>query len=154
MDEDSQRANAVLRVRLRAAIARASDEQLEGFRPRILGERLNKTRLEQSQVRNLENLAYTTDKISDITDLLKKLIGRDSRGTRWAQDNIGPELITALEALRAEADHIVDEIRDQLGGKVGGKVDPDLPRRVHLELCREFVKHLTAEFLYRKRGET
>lgn len=150
MDAASQRANAVLRVRLRAAIARASDEQLENFRPRILAERLSKTRLEQSQIRNLENLAYTTDKISDITDLLKKLTGRDSRGSRWAQDNIGPELITALEALRAEADNIVDELRDQVSGKLGGEIDPDLPRQVHLELCREFIKHLTAEFMYRK----
>lgn len=151
MDEGTQRSNAVLRVRLRAAIARASDEQLDNFRPRILAERLSKTRLKQSQVRNLENLAYTTDKISDITDLLKKLIGRDSKGTGWAQDNIGPELVTALDALRAEADRIVADIPEKIKSEVGP--DLDRSRRVHLELCREFIKHLTAEFMYRKPEE-
>lgn len=154
MDEATQRSNTVLRVRLRAAIARASDEQLEGFRPRILAERLSRTKIDLSQIRNLENLAYTTPKISDITDLLKKLIGRDSQGVRWAKENIGRELIEALQALRPQADSIVDEIRDELLSKLNLDIDPDLPRQVQLDLCREFIKHLTAEFLYRKRGET
>jgi len=140
---------ALLRVALRASIARASDEQLEDARPRVLAERLAKTELDNSQIRNLENLAYTTDKISDITDLLKKLIGRDTRGRRWAKDNVGQEVIGALEALRTEADRIVGELRE----RYGGAVDADLPRRVHLDLCREFVKHLTAEFMLRKRED-
>lgn len=146
-NEPYKRDHALLRVALRGAIARASDEQLEQSRPRLLAERLAKTRLDNAQIRNLENLAYTTDKVSDITDLLKKLIGRDSRGRGWANDNLGEEVIAALVALRAEADQIVKNIPDQLRGAV----DDDLPRRVHLDLCREFVKHLTAAFMYHKR---
>ncbi len=144
--EQQNRDRALLRVALRAAIARASDEQLEDAHPRLLAERLVKTDLDNSQMRNLENLAYTTSKISDITDLLKKLIGRDTRARRWAKDKVGEEVIAALESLRAEADKIVKDERE----RYGGVIDTDLPRRVHLELCREFVKHLTAEFLYRK----
>ena len=147
MSEGIQRERALLRVALRAAIARASDKQLEESRTRPLAERLAKTRLDNAQIRNLENLAYTTDKVSDITDLLKKLIGRDSRGRGWANENVGRDVIAALEVLRAEADQIVKDIPDPLRGVV----DADLPRRVHLDLCREFVKHLTAEFMYRKR---
>jgi hypothetical protein len=146
-DETQKRQQALLRVALRSAVARASDEQLEQARPRLLAERLVKTRLDNAQIRNLENLAYTTDKVSDITDLLKKLIGRDTRRRGWANDNVGRDVIETLEALRAEADRIVKNIPDQFRGAV----DPDLPRRVHLDLCREFVKHLTAEFMYRKR---
>jgi hypothetical protein len=114
-----------------------------------LAQRLVKTKLDNSQIRNLENLAYTTDKISDITDLLKKLIGRDSRGRGWASENTGQEVIAALEGLRPEADKIVRNIPDHMRGAI----DADLPRRVHLELCREFVKHLTAEFMYNKPKE-
>lgn len=127
---------------LRAEIARVSDEQVTEGRPRHLASRLTQTELDKSQIRNLENLAYTTDKISDITDLLKKLIGRDTRGKRWAKDNIGLEVIGALESLRGEADKIA-----------ANQLDADLPRRVHLELCREFVKHLAAEFIYQKKGD-
>jgi hypothetical protein len=127
---------------LRAQIARVSDEQVHEGRPRHLARKLTQTELDKSQIRNLENLAYTTDKISDITDLLKKLIGRDTRGRRWAKDGIGQEIIGALEGLRGEADTIA-----------ANQLDADLPRRVHLELCREFVKHLAAEFIYQKKGE-
>jgi len=144
---DEQR--QLLRVALRAAIARASDEQLEEARPRQLAEQLAKTDLDKSQIRNLENLAYTTDKISDITDLLKKQIGRDTKGQRWAKDGVGVEIIGALEALRGAADAIVKETRES--ERYSDVIDADLPRRVHLELCREFVKHLAAEFMYRKR---
>lgn len=146
-NETHKRDHALLRVALRGAIARASDEQLEQSRPRLLAERLAKTKLDNSQIRNLENLAYTTDKVSDIMDLLKKLVGRDSRGRGWASDNLGQEVIAALAALRAEADQIVKNIPDRLRGAI----DDDLPRRVHLDLCREFVKHLTAAFMYHKR---
>jgi hypothetical protein len=139
------REQALLRVTLRGAIARASDEQLEQTSIKYLAQQLATTGLDPSQVRNLENLAYTTDKVSDITDLLKKLVGRDGQRKKWANDNVGQELIAALEALRVEADKIVTNIPDQLRGAV----DADLPRRVHLELCREFVKHLAAEFLYK-----
>jgi hypothetical protein len=143
------RDTALLRVTLRGAIARASDEQLEQTGIKYLAERLVSVGLDIAQIRNLENLAYTTDKVSDITDLIKKLIGRDTRGRKWASDNIGQEVLAALEALRAEADTIVKNIPD----KFRGVVDSDLPRRVHLELCREFVKHLTAEFLYKYKGK-
>jgi len=144
-DEQQQ---ALLRVALRAAIAQASDKQLEESRPRLLAERLARTRLDNSQVRNLENLAYTTDKVSDITDLLKKQIGRDGKAQRWASDDVGQEVIAALDGLRAEADQIVKDLSERFRDVM----DADLSRRVHLELCREFVKHLAAEFMYRKRG--
>jgi hypothetical protein len=142
-----ERQKVLLRVELRAAIACASDEQAEQSRPRLLAERLTNTDLDKSQIRNLENLAYTTNKVSDITDLLKKLIGRDSKERRWAKENAGQDVIAALEALRADADRIVKGISEH----AQGEIDPDLARRVHLELCREFIKHLAAEFMFHKR---
>ncbi|MBI3013675.1 MAG: hypothetical protein HYY65_01115 [Candidatus Tectomicrobia bacterium] len=137
---------ALLRVAVRAAIARASDQQLEDARPRILAERLTKTSLRNAQIRSLENLAYTTDKVSDITDFLKKQIGRDARSHGWAKESVGREVIAVLESLRQKADEIVNDERAH-----AADLDADLPRRVHLDLCREFVKHLAAEFMYRKR---
>ncbi len=150
MNTDTKRhEQTLLRVALRNAIAQASDEQLEQDQFQQLAQRLANTKLDNSQFRNLENLAYTTDKISDITDLLKKLTGRDSRGRGWASENLGQQVIFALVDLRKKADDIVKNIPDHMRGAI----DADLPRRVHLELCRELVKHLTAEFMYKKPKE-
>lgn len=149
-EQDKEQRRARLRVYLRAQVARVSDEQVtnDPSRPHELAQRMtgSSSKLETSQIRNVENLAYTTDKVSDITDLIKKSVGRDSRSRGWAKDQLGQDTIAALEALRADANRIVGDVPPEL--KV--VADDDLPRRVHLELCREFVKHLTAEFLYRK----
>ena len=153
--QKQRRDRALLRVALRGAIAQASDamieigeEPLAISHPKNLAGRLVKApKIDSSQVRNLENLAYTTGKVSDITDLLKRLIGRDSRSQRWAHGNVGGDVLVALEALRAKANQIVRTIPEQFRGEI----DPDLSRRIHLELCREFVKHLAAEFMYQKK---
>jgi hypothetical protein len=65
-----------LRVALEHAIARKSDEYDQ--RVREYADRLTGTKLDKTQVRGLETLASTTDKVSDITDWLKLRVGRDS----------------------------------------------------------------------------
>ncbi len=136
-----------LRVVLDRAIARASDgydRHAQDYAGQLIGTKLDKT-----QVRGLEVLASTTDKVSDITDWLKLRVGRDSKGEGWAKDGIGRDLVTVLENLRNDAKTIVAELsRTYI-------VDPDLERQVHLRLCREFLRHLAAHFEYLKveRGE-
>jgi hypothetical protein len=114
-----------------------------------LAEKLAMTKLKTSQIRNLENLAYSTDKISDITDLLKKLIGRDTHSQRWAQNNLGQEVVKALEGLRAQA----TQIEKNLPGDLKDMNDTDLVRRIHLALCREYARHLAAHFFYLRRDK-
>lgn len=126
------RADARLRLRLRQEIARASDgyyQKAEG-----LARRMKDEELKTAQVRNLENVAYTTDKVSDILDLVKKQIGRG----QWPLD-LGQDLLDALSERQAEARRIARDIDAK---------DIDLPRRIHLLLCREYVKHVAAHFIY------
>ena len=142
-----------LRVALERAIARKSDDYDQSARR--YADQLVGTKLDKTQIRGLETLASTTDKVSDITDWLKLRIGRDSGRDRWAQEGIGRDLVNELEGLRRDAKEIVDKLR--VGeGRVGEgnasayPVDPDLERQVHLRLCREFLKHLAAHFEYLK----
>jgi hypothetical protein len=140
----------LLEAFLRAEIARASDEQMDEEQelekqPRYLAQELVKAKLKSSQIRNVENLAYTTNKFSDISDLLKKLIGRAKNNVGWAQGNIGSKIITALEKLRPKANEIAQKAHE----RYPDAIDIDLPRQIHLKLCCEFVKHLAAEFMYR-----
>src|ERR1700687_2809848 len=64
----------LLRLACRAAIAEASDAQLENPQATQLAGRLARTGVKTAQVRNLENLAFTTDKVSDLLDFLKKQV--------------------------------------------------------------------------------
>jgi hypothetical protein len=137
-----------LRVALERAIARKSDEYDQSARR--YADQLVGTKLDKTQIRGLETLASTTDKVSDITDWLKLRVGRDSGRDRWAKEGIGRDLVNELEGLRNDARRIVDELRAGEGTAFAYPVDPDLERQVHLRLCREFLKHLAAHFEYLK----
>lgn len=141
----AERQRALLEAAVRAAIARASDEKLGRQEHESLAERMSRL-VETAQVRGLENVAFTTDKVSDITDLIKRSVGRDRKRQGWAKENLGSDLLKALKELRTEAERIVDDLPDALSAAK----DSDLPRRVHLELCRELVKHLAGDYLFRK----
>jgi len=137
-----------LRVALERAIARKSDEYDQSARR--YADQLVGTKLDKTQIRGLETLASTTDKVSDITDWLKLRVGRDSKREGWAKEGIGRDLVNELEGLRNDAKRIVDELRAGEGTAFAYPVDPDLERQVHLRLCREFLKHLAAHFEYLK----
>ena len=138
---------ALRQVKQKAAIARISDSLFWGensnFQPRQIGEKLASNNINISQVRSLENIAFTTLKISDILDFLKRQVGRDTRKANWARENIGMQLIKELENLRSPANEVANSLSADASPAVAG----DLPRQVHLELCREYIKHLSAEYL-------
>lgn len=144
--ETIERQHQGLLAELRFQVAKASDDERVAGSARQLAGRLAqipREKLDLAQVRNLESLAYSTDKVSDLTDLLKKRIGRDSRGERWAHDGVGQALIKELEGLRERANKIADALK-----KYDLAYDNDLARRIHLLLCREHIRHLVANFEY------
>lgn len=140
------------RVKLNKLIARKSDgyvKRAEDYASRI---DVNKT-----QVRGLANVAYTTDKISDITNWLKLRVGRAGGGKGWAKERIGHDLIQVLDKLRDDADDVVKNMQSSIDSglpsrQTGPDADVDIVRQVHLQLCREFLKHLATHFEYRKAG--
>jgi hypothetical protein len=123
-------------------VARVSD----GYdkRAQEYASRLTGTKLDKTQVRGLESLTCTTDKVSDITDWLKLRVGRDSGRDRWAKEGIGRDLLAELEGLRNDAQKIVTALSRTYS------LDEDQERQVHLRLCREFLKHLAVHFEYLK----
>jgi hypothetical protein len=129
-----------LRVALSQAIAGKSDEY--DRRAQEYASRLTGTKLDKTQVRGLESLACTTDKVSDITDWLKLRVGRDSGRERWAKDGVGRDLFAELDGLRNDAQKIAAALSRTYS------LDADQERQVHLRLCREFLKHLAAHFEY------
>lgn len=128
---------AVWRMKLRRCIANLSDRYYS--QADSLAREMVDARIRAAQVRSLESVAYGTEKVSDVLDLVKTRIGRDKR---WR--GVGEELLSSLSRLRGDADRVARDV---------GPGEDDLPRQVHLKLCREFLKHVAAHFTYLKGQE-
>lgn len=134
------------RIAARKEIAIKSDDYFESAQH--LADLAAGAKLRTAQVRNLETLAYSTDKISDLLDAIKKQIGRSGNDQRWRYMDLGESLLNALGGLRDDADMIC--------GAIGERYAPlpqDFQRQVHLELCREYLKHFAAHYLYSRPAE-
>jgi hypothetical protein len=140
MTKIGNRAQTVIQnVRLKQLVAQASDKYDSDAG--AYAEQLVRTKkVDNTQVRGLETIAYTTDKVSDVADWLKIRVGRDNRQEGWACGGVGRDFLNALTALRKDAARIASELEGE----------PDLERQVHLLLIREYVKHLAAHFEYLK----
>ena len=134
---------AMARLAIRRAVAQESDILFE--RASGPAEKLQGAGLDKGQIRNLENIAYSTDRLSDIYDFLKKQMGRSGKlGEQWRHDGVGQELLSTLMGLRKSASTIVKGVPQEYSQGVG----EDTERQVHLMLCREYLKHVAAHYLY------
>lgn len=137
----TQRLESVKRSQWRMKLQQAIAEKSDGYYPKAKGlaEKLARQDVKLAQIRSLENLAYSTEKVSDILDLVKTKIGRGKLPA-----SLGEELLTGLDGLRVDARRLAQTVRPD---------DEDLPRQTHVRLCREFLKHLAAHFSYLKRED-
>lgn len=96
----------------------------------------------KSQIRNLETLANSTLKVSDVLDYIKKQVGRDNLNSpAWTLNAFGRDLLAFLE----------DELGKQAGG-LAGRDQPSERQRVHLQLIQQFVKQLSAQYEFSRKG--
>ena len=130
------------RVAINNAIVTRSDAYL--LKAETIAAEMVEANLKNAQIKGLQTLAYTTDKVSDVVDWIKIRVGRDERRSGWAKDSIGPELLRTLyHELREDANKIVEE----LGEKRGLPEDPQ--RQIHLRLIREYLTHVSAHFEFK-----
>lgn len=97
------------------------------------------TRLTKSGLRGLESLAWSTDSVGDILDYIRMRVGRGTWST-------GATLAAVLEELRN------DKAVEAFFQSQPDKADETQHRLLHLDLCREFIKHLVAHFELEKSG--
>ena len=151
LPQDQQKTHA--RLRIEQAIWQKSDsyfeslfdEKAENSPAKKLRAAFSDTEKGTTQVRNLENIAYTTGKLSDIYDFLKRQMGRPGKlGEQWRNDNVGQDLLTELSGLQKDAQEIKDEVKKKFPLGVGD----DTARQIHLRLCQEYIKHVAAHFQY------
>lgn len=87
--------------------------------------------LNDTQIRNLQNVVNSTTRFSEIMNYVKAQTGRHKE---W--EHLGPEIVKSL-----------DKIDEYAGKIVGAEQDRG---EVRLKLSRLWVKIVVAEFLYRE----
>jgi hypothetical protein len=90
-----------------------------------------------SQVRNLQQIAVSVRRLSDVEDFVKNQMGKKTGGAPWRQ--VGEDILTQLAQLRTEANRIsTDEAQRLL---------------LRAYLARGWVKAVVGAYLYAKARE-
>ena len=108
----------------------------EAFGPEAFGPR------HRSQMTNLESIANSTLKVTDVLDYIKKQVARDDRHQTWRKNNFGKQLKDYIEqSLRARRQEICGKLESVEENSSEGQ-------RIYLSLVREFVSQLVVHYEY------
>ncbi len=154
---DKERPGQLLRYAIRFRVNQVSDspDMHQAVQARAMS-LVQASKLDMAQIRKLENIAYSAEKVSDITDYLKQQIGRSNRDEKWRYNNVGEEILTDWLAVEADERSIqiqkqVKQIAAELLADYGEVIDKmELERQLRLLLYREYIRHMTAHYLYKK----
>ena len=96
----------------------------------------------RSQMTNLENIANSTLKVTDVLDYIKKQVARDDRHQTWRKNKFGERLKDYIEqSLRSQ--------RREICGKLGSvEENSSEGQRIYLSLIRAFVSQLVVHYEY------
>ena len=98
----------------------------------------------KAQMKNLENIANSALKVSDVLNYIKRQTGKAKKNTQWKKDNFGSDLLDQIETK-------LKKDRDLISKKL--KITSDeIMLDIYLNLIREFIKQLVIHYEY-KTGE-
>ena len=132
-------------MKITKEIAQVTDRDDFYTRAKELGEAASKAfdSRHRSQMTNLENIANSTLKVTDVLDYIKKQVARADKGKMWRKDNFGIRLKDYIEqSLRARQRDICAILEDIEENSSEGQ-------RIYLDLIREFVRQLVVHYEYR-----
>lgn len=96
----------------------------------------------RSQMTNLENIANSTLKVTDVLDYIKKQVARANKDKTWRKNNFGTLVKEHIEQNLRTLRH---EICRRLEGIEETSLDG---QRIYLDLIREFVRQLVVHYEY------
>lgn len=97
----------------------------------------------RNQMTDLENIANSTLKVTDVLDYIKKQVARSEKRKVWRKDNFGIQLKDFIEEnLRSQRGKICAILENVEENSVEGQ-------RIYLNLIREFVHQLVVHYEYR-----
>ena len=96
----------------------------------------------RSQMTNLENIANSTLKVTNVLDYIKKQVAKDGRRQTWRKNNFGERLKDYIEqSLRARRREICGKLESVEENTSEGQ-------RIYLSLIRAFVSQLVVHYEY------
>ena len=110
---------------------------------RLMGDLSSELFSNKSQMKKLQNIAFSCNKTVDILDYIKNQTGKDEKKNNWAQKDYGKKLIENLTALARRRDQLVKQLEEK-----NYVVEPGEKQKIYLSLCREFIRHMVAQYLY------
>ncbi len=134
--------SATLDLKLIEAADRYLDEDTQLAAFQVTGEKLfaefgaNDGRV-STQVRNLQQIAVSVRRLSDVEDFVKNQMGKKSGSDAWRK--VGDDILTQLAKLRAEANRIATDEGQRL--------------LLRAYLARGWVKAVVGAYLYAKAHE-
>jgi hypothetical protein len=139
-------ASQIAEIAIRKSIALKADDYYE--QAKNLGEIAYRGFGEnkKSQIRSLESIANSALVVADILDFIKRQTGRSAADKQWRLEDFGRKLLKDIdESLRKNAQEIADDITKSITDHQMTDADQ---RRIHVLLSREFIRHLSAHYLY------
>jgi hypothetical protein len=112
---------------------------------------------QRTQMHNLEQAALRARTLGDLLNFIKGQAGRDGDiGDDWRSRDFAKRLHDMLwDELRGQAETHAERIFNALEKPIkealetDGYEEKDLKRRLRLAYARAYVRHLTAEYMYR-----
>jgi len=105
-----------------------------------------KQSLQESQIRNVINVAGESESIAVVTNFIRYQIGRSNRGQQWQYNGFGLRVIEDIEA------GVVAKAARDAAAKAASKIkdaDQDaLYRQAHLKLTRHYLGYLNRAFIF------
>ena len=96
----------------------------------------------RNQMTNLENIANSTLKVTDVLDYIKKQVARSNKNETWRKHNFGKRVKEHIEQ------NLCTQRRD-ICRELEGIEETSLEgQRIYLNLIREFVRQLVVHYEY------
>lgn len=95
----------------------------------------------RAQITNLENIASSTWKFSDVLDYIKRQIARSDKSQRWRFNNFG-------NRLKEQIENEISEKRDEICKDLNIDENPAVAQQVYLALIREFIHQVAVHYEY------
>jgi len=133
--------NAQQRLKLMREVAVQADQFYEDAQH--FGRTAVQSDLKKHQLKNLESIADTALKVSDVLDHIKTQTGKHKE---WRQRNFGSDLLNYIH-------HQLMSRRNQVCGALNIPTDRLEAQTVYLYLIRAFLRQLIAQYEYAAVGD-
>jgi len=110
-----------------------------------MGEKAKTLFKDKAQMKNLENIANSSMKITDILNFIKRQTGKDKDRKNWYRNNFGPDLLDIMEGYLAGASTSVKQNLEV--------TDHAEQMLIDLLIVREFIRQVVIHYEYRTVGQ-